>query len=460
MLKIFNIGIVAIFLFCSCSQSKLGKEPMNIVFILTDDLGYGDLGYMGQEKIKTPSINSMAEEGLRFSRHYAGGPVCGPSRACLLTGLHQGHGYIKGNPGGVDQRETLRKQDLTVSEVLKSADYETVCIGKWGLGKHGTSGYPLNKGFDYFVGYDSHVAAHNYYPKKLCKNEGWLKLKPKTYTHDLFADEALSFINGEHKKPFFLYLNFTIPHLPYNPPDMGIYKDMDWPDKYKNYASMITRMDGDVGRVLAALKATGLDENTVVIFTSDNGPQSSWGAGENDMTKFFNSNGEIRGIKRDLYEGGVRVPYIVWSPSNIGSGDCDKITAFQDFFPTACDIANVETPEGLDGRSMLPLFLGDEDQFEEPSHLYWEFIRMGGAGPENWGGRQGVLDVKNGIKAVRYGSEGDVEIYDLNSDPAESTDISDDEKQITDRLKLYMDTVRTESELWPMPKEGWAKPNK
>jgi len=436
-------------------QAQSKNDRPNIIFILADDLGYGDIGAFGQKEIKTPALDQMAKQGLVFTQHYAGGPVCGPSRACLMTGMHQGHGFIKGNPGGMDERETLRKKDLTVAELLNNSGYETACIGKWGLGKPGSSGYPLNKGFDYFVGYDTHVAAHNYYPEKLCKNEGWLELTPGTYSHDVFTSEAIDYLKKEHKKPYFLYLAYTIPHSPYNPPDIAPYENKDWPETYKKYAAMITRMDKDIGNILRLLKETEPDENTLVIFTSDNGPQSEYGHGENEMTQFFDSNGPLRGIKRNVLEGGVRIPYIAWWPNKIKPGISEEVTAFQDFLPTACDLAGIKPPNNIDGISMTPLFFGNNNDFEGHKMLYWEFISMG----SDKGSCQGALKVHGNIKAVRYGTKADVQLYSLDNDLSERNDLSKQYPALFQEMKNYMDTVRTESELWPIPEKGWNEPD-
>ncbi|MCG8310115.1 MAG: arylsulfatase [Cytophagales bacterium] len=436
-------------------HGKKSERP-NIIFILADDLGYGDIGAFGQKKIKTPALDKMAEEGLVFTQHYAGGPVCGPSRACLMTGLHQGHGYIKGNPGGMDERETLREKDTTIAELLQKSGYETACIGKWGLGKPGSTGYPLNKGFDYFVGYATHIAAHNYYPGRLCKNEGFLELEAGTYSHDVFTEEAIGFIERDHQKPFFLYLAYTIPHGPYNPPDIMPYESEEWPDKAKKYAAMVTRMDRDIGKILKLLADKGLDKNTLVIFTSDNGPQSTYENGENETMVFFDSNGPLCGIKRDVLEGGIRVPYVAWWPHRIKAGICEAPTAFQDFMPTACELASIKPLAHIDGLSMVPLFFDQDENFTGHEMMYWEFIRMGG---KSQGSRQGALDAKNNIKAVRYGTKGVVQLYFLNEDISEANNLSRKFPEIAKQMKDYMDSVRTESKLWPIPERGWIAPD-
>jgi arylsulfatase A-like enzyme len=429
----------------------------NILYILADDLGYGEVGCYGQEIIQTPSLDRMAEEGMRFTRHFAGGPVCGPSRACLMTGQSQAIGYIKGNAGGKPERENLREKDTTVAELLSDSGYETACIGKWGLGPEGMSGYPTRKGFDRFIGYDTHRSAHDYYPESLCHNEGRMKLADGTYSHDVFTREALSWLKEDRDDPFFLYLAYTIPHSPYNPPDLGPYADRDWPEIYKKYASMITRMDRDVGRILDYLVETGQAENTLVIFTSDNGPQSSYGEGENEMTRFFNSNGIHRGIKRDVYNGGIIEPFIAWCPGTIAPAtSTDHVSGFQDFLPTVCEMLDIDAEVETDGLSYLPVLLGSSQDQEEHDRFYWEYIRMG----QEHGGRQSVLDVQRNVKGVRFGRFSDIELYDLSKDPEEENNIADEESNLAKELTHYLDSCRTESDLWPisMHDEGWMPP--
>ena len=464
---VFAVGAISVQQMCAADSKPIvradsvGRDAPrpNIIFILADDLGYGELGCYGQKLIQTPALDRMAKEGIRFTRHYAGGPVCGPSRACLMTGKSQAIGFIKGNPGRKGERENLRKEDTTVAELLKGAGYDTACIGKWGLGPQGMSGYSTRKGFDFFVGYDTHVAAHNYYPKTLCRNDGKMKLQPGTYSHDVFTQEALAYLEQRKgkKNPFFLYLAYTIPHSPYNPPDLGPYADKEWPKTYKKYASMITRMDRDIGRALEQLEESGLSTNTLVIFTSDNGPQSSYGKGENAMARFFDSNGVNRGIKRDVYNGGVMEPFIAWWPGKIVAGSSsDHVSGFQDFLPTVCELAGMEAKPDTDGISYLPSLLGDAENQECHGKLYWEFISMSKEG----GGRQSVFDVERNLKGVRYGRFGSLKLYDLVADPGETRNIASQRPEVAQELKTYLDTCRNESEFWPisMHDKGWKEP--
>ncbi|MDZ4860931.1 MAG: arylsulfatase, partial [Candidatus Hydrogenedentes bacterium] len=327
------------------------KRP-NIIFILADDLGYGDLGCFGQQRIQTPNLDRMAREGVRFTQCYAGSTVCAPSRCALMTGLHTGHCWVRGNA-----RLPLRPEDVTVAELLKQAGYATGLIGKWGLGNEDTTGTPNKQGFDYFYGYLDQGHAHNYYPTFLWRNEQRVPLnntedpqhpgvaiERKEYSHDLFAEEALRFV-GQHKdNPFFLYLALTTPHANNEAgkargdgmevPDYGAYANEDWPNPQKGHAAMITRMDRDIGRLMDKLKELGIDKNTLVLFSSDNGTHKEAGADP----EFFQSSGPFRGHKRALYDGGIRVPTLAWWPGTLVAGaDSDHIWAVWDFLPTACE---------------------------------------------------------------------------------------------------------------------------
>ncbi|MCR8632258.1 arylsulfatase [Paenibacillus radicis (ex Xue et al. 2023)] len=420
----------------------------NIIFILADDLGYGDLGAYGQKLIQTPHLDRMAAEGMRFTRHYSGGPVCGPSRACLMTGQHQGNGYIKGNPSqGNDV--PLRPEDTILTEVLKEVGYETACIGKWGLGKAGSSGYPTHKGFDYFYGYDSHRVAHDYYPESLWRNEKLVKTPEGAYSHDLFTQEALDWVKRDWDRPFFLYLAYTTPHNPYNPPDNEPYSDMDWPEAYRNYAAMITRMDRDIGRLLDLLQELKIDEQTLVILTSDHGPGSEYKREIADMVRFFGSSGPYRGMKRDVYDGGIHVPLLVRWPGTIRSGVTDHISAFQDFMPTLAEIVGGAVPGNVDGISMVPTLLNLPGQGRH-TWLYWEFISMGQIRKS----RQSLLDVRTGWKAVRSGSKGKLELYQLEEDQAEADNLADVYPEITIRMERRLNEIRGHSDLWPLPELG------
>ncbi len=448
-------GLLFIILVIAAIAFPQGKKP-NIIFILADDLGYGDLSCFGQQKFKTPAIDRLAAEGTRFTQYYAGSTVCAPSRSVLMTGQHTGHTRIRGNA-----RYPLLPEDVTVAEVLKSAGYHTGLIGKWGLGEAGTSGIPNRQGFDYFYGYLNQKHAHNYYPTFLWRNEDKVMLHNTVpnedqegagvsdnkldYSHDLFTKEAISFLEKSAGRPFYLYLSYTTPHANNEAkakgmevPDLGEFAGKDWPDAEKAKAAMITRMDRDVGRLMELLKRLSIDDNTIVFFSSDNGPHKEGGADPD----FHDSNGPLRGIKRDLYEGGIRVPMIVRWPGKVkSSAESRQIWSHSDFLPTAAEIAGAQPPASIDGISMLPAILGKKQKNHE--FLYWEFhergfkqaVRMG-----DW-------------KAVRRGPGAPLELYDLKTDAGEQKDLAEKHPEIVKRIETYLKSARTESPQWPVKKD-------
>ncbi len=468
-IKPFHLMIAAAFTGCGAPSGEEEQKP-NIIYIMADDMGVGDVGCYGQEFIQTPNIDRMASEGMRFTRHYAGTPVCAPCRCMLMTGRHSGHAYVRGNmevePSG---QLALPDEEVTVGELLRQAGYETAVIGKWGLGVEGTEGEPDKQGFDLYYGYLDQVLAHNYYPEYLLRNGereyldnevhyldtslwhdglGSYSTKKVDYSHDLFTGEAMKFIEDNSERPFFLYLAYTIPHNngeapegeKQEVPDQGIYREKEWDKPARDYAAMITRMDKDVGAILDQLQELGIDENTLVIFTSDNGPM------KNDFNRFFDSNGPYRGYKRDLYEGGVRMPFIAWWPGRIEQGaTTGHISAFWDFLPTACELAGVEPPEDIDGISYLPVLLGKE----QPEHefLYWEF-------PGN-GYQQSLLMGK--WKAIRTNMIEDpdapVRLYDLSADTGEENDIAGEHPELVEEIMQKMEVSHTPSKWFPMPGE-------
>lgn len=445
-----------------CARQRRTAERMpsqrpNILFILADDLGYGDLGCYGQQQIRTPHLDRMAAEGLLFTQHYAGSAVCAPSRCSLMTGLHTGHARIRGN-----DRRPLLAEDVTIAERLREAGYATGVIGKWGLGEAGSSGIPTRQGFDYFFGYLNQTHAHNSYPDFLWRNEekvplpnvvkrpqgrpnhpGGVSRNRAVYSHDLFVEEAERFIRKNAGRPFFLYLALTIPHANNEAgekgmevPDWGPYAQRDWPEAQKSYAAMITRMDEGIGRLFAVLKELGIDERTIVFFSSDNGPHQEGGA---DPT-FFRSSGLLRGIKRDLYEGGIRVPMLVRWPGVIEAGRrTEHVSAFWDFYPTCLDLAGLETERGLDGISFLPVLLGDRKRQKEHPYLYWELHEAGG---------KQALRVGR-WKAVRQNLAKDpkapIELYNLEIDPTESHDAAKEYPHLVKKMQRLFETVRTQS---------------
>ncbi len=426
----------------------------NIIFILADDLGYGELGCYGQKKIKTPNLDQMAAEGMRFTQCYAGSTVCAPSRSSLMTGQHTGHTRVRGNAA-----YPLRPEDVTVAEVLKSAGYKTGAFGKWGLGLQGTTGTPSKQGFDDWYGYLSQTHAHDYYPTQLWRSSTLHQLEDHAfiidrnlydnravYSHNLFSMTASNFIRVNKFFSFFLYLSYTIPHANnelgkktgngMEVPSDAPYAKEDWPQPEKNKAAMITRLDEDVGALMRHLKKLKIETNTVVFFCSDNGPHKEGGID----SKFFNSSGPLRGIKRDMYEGGIRVPMIAWWPGTIKPGVVsDQVWAFWDFLPTAAEIAKTKPPEGIDGISMLPTLLGHK-QTNQHQFLYWEFHEKGS--------KQAVR--MGDWKAIRLAPGTPLELYDLKTDQGEAVNVAEKHANVVAKIEDYLKTARTESERWPI----------
>jgi arylsulfatase A-like enzyme len=434
------------------AQAAAQTRKPNIIFILADDLGYGDLGCYGQKRIDTANIDRLAAEGMRFTDCYAGATVCAPSRSCLMTGTHTGHTRVRGNSSPTVGRVALRPEDITVAEVLKKAGYRTGLFGKWGLGEANTTGRPTEKGFDEFFGYLNQTHAHSYYPDHLWHNDeqiflpGNLAGGKREYSHDLIAARALEFVRDSKDQPFFLYFALTTPHANNEAgrflgdgmevPDYAPYSEENWPTTEKGFAAMVTRMDRDIGRLMALLKALNLDENTIVMFSSDNGPHREGG----HEPEFFGSQGGLRGIKRDLYEGGIRVPSIARWPGKIEAGQTsDQVWAFWDLLPTAAEIAGAQPPAGIDGISMLPAMLGKPQKDHE--YLYWEFFERGF--------HQAVR--KGNWKAVRHGLDGPVELYDLDNDLQETRDVASDNAAIVRQMEEILRTARSESREFPIP---------
>ena len=456
---------LVLFVLSSCqgpAEEEAASESSlpNILLIVADDLGYGDLGSYGQKEIQTPHLDRLAREGVRFTNFYAGSTVCAPSRAALMTGQHTGHTPIRGN-----SRQPLPDSSVTMAEILREAGYRTGLIGKWGLGELGSEGEPNRQGFDYFFGYLNQRHAHNYYPEFLIRNQERYPLdnivpEPKDpdgsgvattkldYSHDLFTDEALMFIDESGEKPFFLALTYTIPHanneageLGMEVPDLGIYADKPWPTAAKGHAAMISRMDSDIGRLMARLDEKAIADETLVLFTSDNGPHREGG---NDPES-NDSNGPLRGIKRDLYEGGIRVPLIVRWPRHAPPATVtDRVGAFWDLLPTFAEIADVAVPQGLDGQSLLTSFDGRFLSPEERT-LYWEFHE----GPAS---KQAVR--MGQWKGVRLAPSAKLEVYDLANDPGETLDLADAFPEVTAKMLEYLATARTENADWPLRDAG------
>ncbi len=436
----------------ACAATSSQAPPPNVVFILADDLGYGDLGCYGQRMFATPNIDRMAAEGIRFTQAYAGASVCAPSRCCLMTGMHTGHATVRGN-SGVSGRVPLRPDDVTVAEVLKQAGYRTGIFGKWGLGEAGTLGIPNAQGFDEWFGFLNQDHALEYYPSHLWDNRtelfppGNQGAKRTEYVQDLFTDRALRFIRENTQHPFFLYLPYTIPHAQselgrdtgdgFVVPDYEPYEDRDWPRPEKGFAAMMHRLDRDVGRILDEVRALGIEGNTLVIFTSDNGPALDGG----HTPDFFGSRGGLRGRKGTLYEGGIRVPAIARWPDHVPAGRVsDEVWSFWDFLPTAAELANLSPPDHIDGRSFLPALLGEEARPERP--LYWE------QGRKNFTQAVRLGDWKGIRRSDRGGA---FELYHLGDDPGEQNDLAEHHHTIVRQLARMMDQGHTPNPEYPNP---------
>src|SRR5215207_9977621 len=401
----------------------------------------------GQRFIRTPNLDRMAREGVRFTDAYAPSPVCAPSRASFMTGLHQGHARIRGNTGRGGERVPLRPEDVTVAEVLKGAGYRTGLVGKWGLGEPGTTGTPGRQGFDYFFGYLNQNHAHDYYPEYLWRNDERVNSKG-TYSHDLMTSEALAFIRRGDERPFFLYLAYTLPHANneltrktgngMEVPTDAPYAREPWTPQQRNYAAMVTRLDADVGELFRLLKEMDIDRETLVVFTSDNGPQGKDEGGYDQS--LFDSNGPLRGLKRELYEGGIRVPLVVRWPGRVRAGSTSAYpVTLCDLLPTAAALAGARVPDATDGVSLQSLLLGGRAPRRGP--LYWEFHEGGF-----------VQAVRVGSwKAVRKGVGGRVELYDLKADVGETRDVAARHPALVRRAEEVMRREHVESEDWPLP---------
>ena len=489
-LKTVGIGTAAFALpFGGLGCNKKQLRP-NIIYILADDLGYGELGCYGQEKIKTPNIDALAAKGMRFTQHYSGSPVCAPSRCVLLTGKHTGHAYIRDNDEmpergdvwhdpALEGNRPLLPDTTTIGTILQNTGYATGAVGKWGLGGPANSGEPNQQGFDFWLGYLCQRMAHNYYPTHLWKNrnkyplEGNEYLFPhkkfpedkdpldrnayhiyrgQTYSMDVMAEEARDFIRRNQKNPFFLYLPFPVPHAAIQVPDdslkeyegafpetpyLGDQGYLPHPTPRAGYAAMITRMDREIGRILGLLDELGLAENTLVMFSSDNGPTFNGGTD----SEFFASAGPLRGLKTMLYEGGIRVPMIARWPGKIRPGSVtDHVSAFWDVLPTITDLLGSDNPPDVDGLSFLPTLLGKNEKQKNHDYLYWEYkgkqaVRMG-----DW-------------KAYNPGPGKRMELYNLSEDIGEQADVASENPEIVAKIAEILQNARTESELFPLVKK-------
>ena len=462
MYQIWNIALAVTSLsFVACQSEKKEKDQKpNIIYILADDMGYGDLSINGQKHFQTPNLDQLAKDGIRFTNHYSGSTVCAPSRCCLLTGKHTGHATIRQNYS-VKTRERigLNDEDVTIAEILKQEGYVTGATGKWGLGEIGSKGTPCKQGFDYWYGYINQHNAHFYYPEFLYENnhrvdlEGNLNGNKTQYSHDLIMDKSFDFIRKNHNKPFFLYLAVTLPHAELLLPDSyiqefrGKYPEKEFINKKEGgynsqktpraaFAAMMKRFDGDVGDLCTLLSQLGIADNTIIMFASDNGAHKEGGADP----EFFNSNGPFKGIKRDVYEGGIRTPFFVAWPQKIKKGMVsDHISAFWDVLPTIINIVGAKETSKGDGISFYNTLIGKEQ--EKHSHLYWEFVRKGEV-------RQAVRMDK--WKAVRYGLNNELELYDLSTDEGENHNVAKDYPGIVEKMKQKMLESHVDSEDFPL----------
>ncbi len=447
----------------------------NLVWIMADDLGYGDLGCYGQKVIRTPCIDRMAREGVQFTQFYAGATVCAPSRSVLMTGQHHGRTRVRGNAGRVNPlAQALRPDDVAVAKVLQDAGYATALVGKWGLGDVGEAetGLPRKHGFDFFFGYLNQGHAHNHFTDFLWRNEERITLPNKVtpvgdhgagyatdavlFADDLFADEALRFVANHQDQPFFLFWSLVIPHANNertralkdgaHVPDYGPYALEDWPNPDKGQAAMITRLDSYVGRMMDHLRLLGLAENTLVIFTSDNGPHNE---SNHDLAR-FEPSGPLRGIKRSLTDGGIRVPAIAWWPGKVPAGvETGHVAYFGDWFATAAKLAGAEMPAGRDSISFAPTLLGRPGDQTEHEFLYWEFHERGFTQAALYQGRW---------KGIRERSvTAPIQLFDLRNDLGESTDVAAEHPDIVARIDAYLRTARSESADWPVREPSPAR---
>jgi len=440
---------------------EVGKP--NVVFVLADDLGYGDVGVYGQKRIRTPSIDRLAAEGLRFTDFYAGSTVCAPSRAVLMTGRHTGHASVRGNAGGgAASIQALLAGERTIAHVFKEAGYATALFGKWGLGEVGSPGHPNRMGFDSFFGYLNQRHAHNYHPSFLFRDETRVPLRnaPERededgaglarvraeYSHDVIVDAALRWVEQNRARPFFLYLAVTIPHANNEAraatgdgqevPDYGEYAREPWPNPDKGQAAMISRLDRDVGRLIGKLEELGLTDDTLVLFSSDNGPHQEGG----NHPELFDANGPLRGLKRALYEGGIRVPMIARWRGRIAPGSVSPhVGYFGDFFATFAEMLGKPAPAGLDSVSLLPTLTGEPGRQKEHEYMYWEFYEQGGRQAVRFGS----------WKAIREPMEtGRVQLFDLSKDVGEEKDLASAREDIVVQAVRCMDEAHVPDPRW------------
>jgi len=426
-----------------CIHVSAAASPPNIIYLMADDMGWGDAGCYGQKHIQTPSIDRLAREGTRFTDVYAGGSVCAPSRSVLMTGQHLGHTRVRGNAGmiggvGSQRRVPLEPEDVTVAMLLKQAGYVTGMTGKWGLGEPDSTGIPNKKGFDEWFGYLNQQHAHTYYTDYLWKNtervtlNGNLHGQTTEYSHDLFAAFTLDFVRRHKDRPFFLYLAWTLPHGKYVVPSLESYADKDWPHDYKVHAAMVTRLDRDLGRLMALLKELGLDEKTIVFFCSDNG-------GVDRREGVLDSVGPFRGKKGGQTEGGLRVPMVVRWPGRVPAGKVSNAPwYFADVLPTLCEIGGAKVTAKVDGISVLPTILGRTQSELNTRMMYWEQYSGGFQQAVRWGKWKAHYLVAREI----------FELYDLNADQMETTDLATQQPDVVRQMREFMTAAHVPSPNW------------
>lgn len=496
-LKFIGIILVTISLF-SCKEkakdtqkeaarsfikpARLNMSKPNIIYILADDLGYGDLSCYGQTKYTTPNIDKLATQGILFSQHYSGSTVCAPSRSTLMTGMHTGHTIIRGNKVRRNNSELLEGQypmpdDIyTLPEMLKEKGYKTGAFGKWGLGFPGSEGDPINQGFDTFFGYNCQRLGHNYYPYHLWSNKDSIVLarnagmKKEIYGPELIHQKTLQFIEDHKKEPFFLYVASIIPHAELVAPEKIVknfrgsydpeikFKGVDEGTEYRKgpygsqkechatFAAMVSILDQQVGEIMDKVKSLGLEKNTLIVFTSDNGPHKEGGADP----EFFNSNGDLKGHKRDLYEGGIRIPMIASWPGKIKANTkTDHISAFWDVFPTFANLVGAEIPANIDGISFMPTLSNNAENQKKHNYLYWEFHEKGG--------RQAIR--KGKWKAVKYNvlkePNAPLELYDVVSDRKEQNNLAKEYPEVVIEMEQILNEARTPSTVFTFKQETY-----
>lgn len=460
-------------------DSEISKP--NIIYILADDLGYGDLSCYGQKKFSTPNIDKLASQGMLFTQHYSGSTVCAPSRSALLTGMHTGHTVVRGNKEIMPEGQyPIPDNTYTLAEAMKKAGYTTGAFGKWGLGFPGSEGDPINQGFDTFFGYNCQRLGHNYYPYHLWSNRDSIVLKDNqgtqkgTYAPSLIHEKTIEFIEENKEKPFFAYVASIIPHAELAAPEalMEKYRNKFLPEKkfkgvdsgpdyrkgayesqdeaHAAFVAMVDLLDQQVGEIMEKVEELGISDNTIIIFTSDNGPHTEGGADP----RYFDSNGPLKGTKRDLYEGGIRVPMIAKWPSKIEAGSTSNhISAFWDIFPTFSDIVGIKVPNDLDGISFLPELLGNKENQKEHDYLYWEFHEKGG--------RQAVR--KGDWKAVKYNvlkkPDAPLELYNLSNDLGENNNVASQYPDIVVQMEKIFNEARTPSDVYTFSQNTYLNSN-